>query len=144
MRVHNRRSQSQPFCSVWFIVSEQSWGEFSLVSSASLKISSRVLTLATLSFLEIARQRVHQAALIAVELAQPSWILPGLRIVLDDVIDGTVETISHAASEAITSARILSGYRYLISPALVGHQAVEDLLPDAFLMRVGTPSSRRF
>jgi len=39
----------QDFPSVWFIVSEQSLIEFSLVSSTSLKISSRVPTLATLS-----------------------------------------------------------------------------------------------
>src|SRR5262245_9687618 len=37
----------QDFCSVWFIVPERSWVEFSLVSSASLKISSSVSTLAT-------------------------------------------------------------------------------------------------
>jgi hypothetical protein len=39
----------QDFCSAWFIVSGQSWVEFSLVSSSSLKISSSVSTLATLS-----------------------------------------------------------------------------------------------
>jgi len=39
----------QDFCSGWFIVSGQSWVEFSLVSSASLKISSSVSTLATRS-----------------------------------------------------------------------------------------------
>jgi hypothetical protein len=27
----------------------------------------------------------------AVELAQASWVLPGFRIVLDDMIDGIVE-----------------------------------------------------
>ena len=31
------------------------------------------------------------AALVAIELAKPSWVLPGFRIVLDDVIYGTVE-----------------------------------------------------
>src|SRR5262247_4766508 len=36
-------------------------------------------------------QRVHQAALVAVELREPTWILPGFWIVLDDVIDGAVE-----------------------------------------------------
>src|SRR5215831_7854693 len=124
MRVHNRRSQSQPFCSVWFIVSEQSWVEFSLVSSASLKISSRVLTLATLSFLEIARQRVHQTPLIAVELAQPPWILPGLRIVLDDVIDGTVEDHEPRGIRGDNLSQNPRGRRYLLIPALVGYQAV--------------------
>ena len=41
--------------------------------------------------LEMVGQRIDQAALVAVELAQPSWILPGFRVVLDDVIYGTVE-----------------------------------------------------
>src|SRR6266513_3723275 len=39
----------QDFCSVWFIVSGQSCVEFSPVSSASLKISSRLSTLGTRS-----------------------------------------------------------------------------------------------
>ena len=41
--------------------------------------------------LEIASQGIHQPALVTVELRESSWILPGLRIVLDDVIYGTVE-----------------------------------------------------
>jgi len=36
------------------------------------------------------------------------WVLSGLRIVLDDVIDGTVKDHEPAASLAITSARVLS------------------------------------
>src|SRR5262245_5677129 len=45
----NRRAHFQDFSSVWFIVSGQSLIEFSPVSSASLKISSRVSTLGTRS-----------------------------------------------------------------------------------------------
>jgi len=40
---------SQDFSSAWFIVSERSWVEISLVSSASLRISSRLSTLGTRS-----------------------------------------------------------------------------------------------
>ena len=100
--------------------------------------------MATLSFLEIARQRVHQAALIAVELAQPSWILPGLRIVLDDVIYRTVKDHEPGSVTNDNLCQNSGGRRYLLISAFIGYQAVQDLLPDAFLMRVGTPSSRRF
>ena len=41
--------------------------------------------------LEVAGKAIHQAALVAIELAQTSWILPGSRVVLDDVIYGAVE-----------------------------------------------------
>jgi hypothetical protein len=59
--------------------------------------------------LEIPGQRVHEAALVSIELAQPSWILSGLRIVLDDVnLSHHWKTMSHVASLAITSTKILS------------------------------------
>ena len=62
---------SQDFTSAWFIVSGQSWVGFSLVSS-SWSTSSRVSILGTpvqTELLEIPSQRVHQATLVAVELA---------------------------------------------------------------------------
>jgi hypothetical protein len=42
-------------------------------------------------FLEIPSQRVHQAPLVSIELRESPWVLLRLRLVLDDVIDGTVE-----------------------------------------------------
>jgi hypothetical protein len=41
--------------------------------------------------LKIAREAIHQAALVPVELRQSLWVLPGFLVVLQDAVDGLVE-----------------------------------------------------
>src|SRR5262249_4922981 len=84
--------------------------------------------------LEIASQRVDQAALVAVELRESSWILSGLRIVLDDVIDGTVEDHEPCGITRDDLRQNSCRRRYLIIPALVGYQTLKYLLPDALFV----------
>ena len=50
---------------------------------------------------------VNQAALVAIELAYTSWILSGLWIVLNHMIDGT-HSVSLACSRAILRASVRS------------------------------------
>jgi hypothetical protein len=87
--------------------------------------------------LEIPSQGVHQTALVAVELAQPSWILSRFRIVLDNVIYGTVEDHKPRGVAGYNLRQNPGGCRDLFIPALIGYQAVQNLLPDALLMLRG-------
>src|SRR4029453_11519221 len=62
------------------------------------------------------------------------WVLPGFRIVLDDVIYGTVEDHKPRGITGYNLGQNPRGRRYLLISALVGYQAVENLLPDGLFM----------
>jgi hypothetical protein len=68
IKPYNPKGTVQDFTSVWFIISEQSWvGSFTILEHVfqSFYLGYPVQT----ELLEIPGQRVHQAALVAIELA---------------------------------------------------------------------------
>jgi hypothetical protein len=69
--------------------------------------------------LEIPSQRVHKAALVAVQLMQTTWVLFHLLVALDNVIDGTVEGHKLRGITGYNLGQNLGGRRDLIITALV-------------------------
>jgi hypothetical protein len=74
-----------------------------------------------------------------IELQESPWVLPGFRIVLDNVIYGTVEDHEPRGVTRYNLGQNPGGRAYLIIPTLVGYQAVQNLLPDALLVLGGNP-----
>ena len=132
----SRRAQSGLLLG-WFIVSGQSWVGFSLVSS-SWSSSSRVLTSwhsVQAELLEVPSQRIHEPALVAVELRESPGVLSHLLVVGYDAVYSPIENHQPSGIAGDDLREYPCGSAYLILSAFVGDEAIEYLLPDALIRR---------
>jgi hypothetical protein len=136
---YNRRAQSGLFVGsvhcFWTILGNSRWFHR---PGAGLREFSRAHSIQP-KLLKVAGKRVHKTALVAIQLMESWRILSNLLVTLDNVIYGTVEDHKPRGIAGYNLGQDSRRGRYLLIPALIGYQSIQNLLPDALLVLGGNP-----
>ena len=75
-------------------------------------------------FLKVPGKAVHQAALVAIELAEPSWILLAFGLFWHNAVYSAIENHKPRGIAGYDLGQNPGGGRYLLLSAFIGDQAV--------------------